>query len=253
MVNTIPAHDDAVSCISYVDRMGFLVTGSWDCTVKLWKGFTRSHAKSFRKADSVLACFTCNDKITCLDSRLLLADHNGKINIVIGTDAGTIFIWSIDQIQLPMEESVDQNANQVLQVTNSSGGGRPFASVKGLLFNHNGTKIACCDDTGRLVVYFVHDTSSICRGCANVVVLLERQLEGASQLGCMSWSFGTNQLMVADARGVFYVWDMAVGKLGKQWTLHQGAITAINYLDETRFITAGQDTQKHCVKVWKCD
>lgn len=33
-INEIPAHDDAVSCLSYMDDMGVLVSGSWDCSVK---------------------------------------------------------------------------------------------------------------------------------------------------------------------------------------------------------------------------
>lgn len=34
VVNEIPAHDDAVSCLSLLDEMGILVSGSWDCSVK---------------------------------------------------------------------------------------------------------------------------------------------------------------------------------------------------------------------------
>lgn len=33
-VNEVPAHDDAVSCLSYIDEIGVLVSASWDCTVK---------------------------------------------------------------------------------------------------------------------------------------------------------------------------------------------------------------------------
>lgn len=247
VVNTIPAHDDAVSCMSYLDQMGFLITGSWDCSVKLWKGFTRTHARSFRLGDSILAYFNCDDKITCLDSRLLTVC--GKINVVIGTDTGNVFIWSIDQIHLPMEEGCDQSSSNVLKLTKS----KRFSSIKGLLFNQNGTKIACCDSAGHLVVYFVHDVSKIDTNCDNVVVLFERDLD--TELSCMNWSFGPNQLIVADTRGVFYVWNMAVGKMDQEVKLHSGAITAICCcpVDERRFITAGEDTQKHCIKVWRCE
>lgn len=33
-VNEIPAHDDAVSCLAYLNDIGILVSSSWDCTVK---------------------------------------------------------------------------------------------------------------------------------------------------------------------------------------------------------------------------
>lgn len=33
-VNEIPAHDDAVSCLSYMSKLSLLVSGSWDCSVK---------------------------------------------------------------------------------------------------------------------------------------------------------------------------------------------------------------------------
>lgn len=247
VVNTIPAHDDAVSCMAYLDKMGFLITGGWDCYVKLWKGFTRSHAKSFRLGDAILAHFNCDDKISCLDARL--HTKSGKINVIIGTEAGNVFIWSIDQIYLPMEEGEDQSSKNVLQLTKS----KRFSAIKGLLFNDNGTKIACCDSAGHLVVYFVHDVNKIDNNCDNIVLLFERDLN--TELSCMNWSFGPNQLIVADTKGAFYVWDMAVGKMSQELQLHSGEITAICRLNsvEKRFITAGEDNQRHCIKVWKCD
>lgn len=33
-INEVPAHDDAVSCLAYLDEVGVLISGSWDCTVK---------------------------------------------------------------------------------------------------------------------------------------------------------------------------------------------------------------------------
>lgn len=33
-LNEIPAHDDAVSCLSYINEGGILISGSWDCSVK---------------------------------------------------------------------------------------------------------------------------------------------------------------------------------------------------------------------------
>lgn len=33
-LNEIPAHDDAVSCLSYINDGGILISGSWDCSVK---------------------------------------------------------------------------------------------------------------------------------------------------------------------------------------------------------------------------
>lgn len=246
VVNTIPAHDDAVSCMSYLDQMGFLVTGSWDCSVKLWKGFAKSHARSFRLGDSILAHLSCDDKITCLDSRRLT--DCGKINVVIGTAAGAVFIWSIEQIHLPMEEGTEQSAPNVVRVTQ----GKRFGAIKGLLFNKDGSKIACCDAKGRLVVYFVHDVAKIEQSCDNVVVLLEREL--GTELSCMNWSLGESQLVVGDVRGVFYVWNMAVGRMDQEMQLHSGGISAICGLDGRRFITAGEEaTQKHCIKVWNCD
>lgn len=34
ITNVIQAHDDAVSCLSHINEMGILVSGSWDCSVK---------------------------------------------------------------------------------------------------------------------------------------------------------------------------------------------------------------------------
>lgn len=247
VVNTIPAHDDAVSCMSYLDRMGFLITGSWDSTVKLWKGFTRTHAKSFRLGDSILAYFTCDDYISCLDSRLLT--ESGKINVLIGTAAGNVFIWSIDQIFLPMDEGNDLSSSNVFNLTKTQ---TRFSKIRGLQFNRDGTKIACCDSAGRLVVYFVHNVNEIKQD--NIVVLFEKDLK--TELTCLNWSLSNTQLIVADAQGVFYVWNMAVGKVDKEEVLHTGTITGICCLDVAtkRFITAGAgNSDQHCIKIWKCE
>lgn len=32
--DTIPAHDDAVSCLHLIGNIGCLISGSWDCSVK---------------------------------------------------------------------------------------------------------------------------------------------------------------------------------------------------------------------------
>lgn len=32
--NVIPAHDDAVSTLTIVSKLGILISGSWDCSVK---------------------------------------------------------------------------------------------------------------------------------------------------------------------------------------------------------------------------
>lgn len=40
-MSDIPAHDDAVSCLSLVGKSGLLVSGSWDCSVK----YFHSHFK----------------------------------------------------------------------------------------------------------------------------------------------------------------------------------------------------------------
>lgn len=245
-VHSIPAHDDAVSCISYVSEIGVLVSGSWDCSVKLWKGFTTAHSKSFRLADSILGYFNCDDKITCLDSRLL-ADC-GNINVVIGTEAGGVFIWAVNQKMLPMDRGCEPaTSNSVLELTKT----RRLSQVTGLAFSDSGERVACCDALGHLVVYFIHDVTAISSSCDNIVLLFEEHL--GTELSGMSWAFGRSQLVLTDAGGMLYVWNMEHGKAERKLALHSGGISALCRLDDRRFVTAGKDAGRHCVKVWKCD
>lgn len=39
ITQTIVAHEDAVTCMAWGEKLNLLCSGSGDCTVRLWKGF----------------------------------------------------------------------------------------------------------------------------------------------------------------------------------------------------------------------
>lgn len=183
------------------------------------------------------AHLTCENKVTCLDAK---STPLGKINIVIGTEAGEIFLWSC--IKLP---DYDFSKKNVATVTKT----KQFSSITGLIFNADGTKMAVCDRSGQLAMFFIHNVEDV--QSDSIVELLDRNL--GTPLTCLNWSFNKNKLVVGDEDGNFYVWNMCVGSIEFQRRLHNGPILKVKYLpNEDQFLTAGVDNNKHSVKVWTC-
>ncbi|XP_078680116.1 protein FAN-like [Branchiostoma floridae x Branchiostoma belcheri] len=86
ILDTVLAHDDAVSCIQYQD--GLLVSASWDSTVKLWECKIGGGAKKQQLQllaeldhDSGVVC-------ACVDAE--------NTRVASGTEDGTLYIWSVE-------------------------------------------------------------------------------------------------------------------------------------------------------------
>lgn len=56
------AHDDAVTCMAWGQKSGVLVTGSSDCTVKLWEGLNTKNSL----IDCLKGHFDHNSHVVCL-------------------------------------------------------------------------------------------------------------------------------------------------------------------------------------------
>lgn len=64
VTDTVLAHEDAITCLCFGQKLNVLVSGSSDCTVKLWKGLT-SNGKI--------------RPIQCLHKQI---DHNSQVHCV---------------------------------------------------------------------------------------------------------------------------------------------------------------------------
>lgn len=64
MVENVRGHGDAISCLAWAPSLCLLASGSWDCSVRLWK-FT-SPFVSLKPANHLIAQLDHDDKVTAL-------------------------------------------------------------------------------------------------------------------------------------------------------------------------------------------
>ncbi|KAG8226897.1 hypothetical protein J437_LFUL005656 [Ladona fulva] len=114
MIEQASVHDDAVSCLAWIemenqDEYGMLASGSWDCTVRLWRLLAPiNKSSSFQSlsslgvsrlilshpARSLVAQLDHEGRITCLDF-----SRSAKL-LASGTDDGEICLWMINSYSL---------------------------------------------------------------------------------------------------------------------------------------------------------
>jgi WD40 repeat protein len=63
-MDSVRAHEDAVSCLSWGTKDQVLVSGSWDCSVRVWQGM--ADGRRIKPSSSLIAQFDHDAHITCL-------------------------------------------------------------------------------------------------------------------------------------------------------------------------------------------
>ncbi|XP_018570993.1 protein FAN-like [Anoplophora glabripennis] len=89
---SVLAHEDAITCMSFASKINLLVSGSGDCTVKIWKGLN---------SDGIIKPIQClhkqidhNSQVTCL-----CFDRENKY-LAVGTEDGEIYVWETTNFTL---------------------------------------------------------------------------------------------------------------------------------------------------------
>jgi len=63
-MDSVRAHEDAVSCLAWGTKNQVLVSGSWDCSVRVWQGM--ADGRRIKPSSSLMAQFDHDAHITCL-------------------------------------------------------------------------------------------------------------------------------------------------------------------------------------------
>jgi WD40 repeat protein len=63
-MDSVRGHEDAVSCLAWGSKNQVLVSGSWDCSVRVWKGM--ADGRRIKPSSSLMAQFDHDAHITCL-------------------------------------------------------------------------------------------------------------------------------------------------------------------------------------------
>ncbi|XP_055603286.1 protein FAN-like [Uranotaenia lowii] len=215
----IAAHDDAVSCLSSVKGTDLLVSGSWDCSVKIWNDF---------HIQAVIGYLPLEDKIVHLDSSF----STGELRIVIGTASGEIFLWTLTLHGRGIKTTVDsQSHKQILQ--------HREGSVGAVQFNRNGSLVVSCGEDKMFNIVDVNTG----------MVIFKRSMPTA--IFSLCWAKDDKYLLMGDNTGMLYVWNMLEGTIQKEIRVHSDRIYCIGSTLDGQIVTSGRDDKNYCVKIWR--
>ncbi|XP_062537016.1 protein FAN-like [Armigeres subalbatus] len=217
----IAAHDDAVSCLSSVEGSEILVSGSWDCSVKIWNNF---------HIDSVIGYLPLEDKIVCLD----MFQSDCDLRVAIGTACGELFLWKLglklDRSGQSLPDIDSQDHKLILQHKDA------VCVVK---FNRNCSLVVCC---GEDRMFYIVDIET-------GMVIFQREM--AMAIRSLSWAKHDKYLLMGDCGGTMYVWNMLDGLIQKEVRVHSGCIYCVGCMENSLIITSGKDDRDYNVKIWE--
>ncbi|XP_012260336.2 protein FAN [Athalia rosae] len=203
IVDTLNGHEDAISCLAWSSARNILVSGSWDCTAKVWRSYNLG--KKIRPTEYLTAQLDHDAKITCItisrDDKLLAS----------GTEDGELFLWCLEQFSL--------------QFTIKG----HTARVNAASFDGESKKLVSCAKDLALKVLDVQTGTQIYSSVLEV--------EPTS----LFW-YDTELLLVGDAQGDLHIWDFRGILIVGKYQCHNGPITTITASsDKKKIITGGKD------------
>lgn len=153
------------------------MSGSWDCSIKVWKGYDRDSCElstTNRRIDSIISYLSLEEKVTCLN-----AFHSSTvIRIIFGTSVGDVLMWHLN---VDAEKLIVNGGLSEPKLMQSHGG-----EVAAVSFNLSGSKVASC---GYDKMIFVIDVSSN-------MVLYKKSME--NEMICMNWTRNDELLLLGD-------------------------------------------------------
>ncbi|XP_053694361.1 protein FAN-like isoform X2 [Sabethes cyaneus] len=219
----IPAHDDAVSCLSSVNGSDLLVSGSWDCSVKIWNNF---------HIDAVIGYLSLEDKIVCLDT----FQAGNSLKVVVGAASGEVYLWKVTLKCNSRRQPIDVDGQEHSVVVLHRDGG-----VCAARFNRTCSLIVSCGEDRMFNIVDIETG----------MVIFKREM--ANVIGTVCWTKDDKYLLLGDRDGVLYVWNMLDGVIQRELAVHSGGVYCIGSTRQGQIITSGKDDRDYCVKIWRCN
>ncbi|KAL6433650.1 hypothetical protein ACFW04_005736 [Cataglyphis niger] len=92
VIDILQGHEDAVSCLAWSPKHQVIISGSWDCTVKVWHGYTSG--SKIKPAECFIAQLDHDSKVTCINI------SRDDTMLVSGTEDGELCLWNMDSYNL---------------------------------------------------------------------------------------------------------------------------------------------------------
>lgn len=212
------AHSDAISCLQWRD--GTLVTGSLDCTARVWN--LEVSAGSEVAMTAVSASQNILGEMDHDSPVLSLALHPTGSLLATGTEEGQVALWELPQGDC--RHLIQCHEGRVWAVAWSAG-------VSGM----GEDRLLSAGHDGRLVILEADTGKRVCIHNLHVPIR------------CVEWD-GQRLVVCGLACGDLVVFDMGAGKAVCKLNAHQGAVTSLSMSRDLQYLVTGGEDRR--VKLW---
>lgn len=211
IVTKLVGHEDAISCIAWDEKRKRLISGSWDCTVRVWStGASWNHMKP---TNSLVSQLDMDNRIKCM---VISKDNN---QLAVGTEAGELIIWSLEHHLMTQQLSDEVNV-----------------SLNGVAFSEDGYQVLSCGNNCMLNVYDLTTGMQVCNKVFD------------EKLMCLAW-VGGDKVVLGGAQGMVYLFDLVRVQLLKQVRAHRDAVLSIDVSYKGNVVVSGGED--HQLIVWE--
>ncbi|KYQ57115.1 Protein FAN, partial [Trachymyrmex zeteki] len=92
VIDVLQGHEDAVSCLAWSSTHQVIISGSWDCTAKVWHGYTSG--SKIKPTECFIAQLDHDSKVICINI------SRDDTMLVSGTEDGELCLWSMNNYNL---------------------------------------------------------------------------------------------------------------------------------------------------------
>ncbi|KAL2737770.1 protein FAN-like isoform X3 [Vespula squamosa] len=201
-IDTLQAHEDAVSCLAWSPTRQIIISGSWDCTAKVWRSYVSG--PKIKPSEYFIAQLDHDSKITCIDI------SSNEMLLVSGTEDGELFLWSMD--------------NYNLQFTVKGHTGK----VNAMTFDPECKSIISCAEDQALNIIDIHTSTQIYH------TSLEHEALTLKWIGML--------LLIGDSIGNISLWKFPEAAFLSKIHCHDGPLFTIAITtNNSMVITGGKD------------
>lgn len=204
VIDTLKGHEDAVSCLVLSPSRQIIISGSWDCTAKVWRSYISG--SKIKPAECLIVQLDHDSKVTCID-----ISRDEKL-LASGTEDGEIFVWNMDTYNLQLTVKAHT------------------CKVNAMIFDQEGKSIISCADDKVFSIIDVSTSTQIYHTIIEYKPLTLAWLETV--------------LLVGDSNGNINVWNHERAIFVSQMHYHDGPIHALLVSAENNIVLTGGKDRK---------
>ncbi|KAJ8939230.1 hypothetical protein NQ318_015188 [Aromia moschata] len=197
---SVLAHEDAITCMAFGTKVNFLVSGSADCTVKIWRGLN---------SNGVIKPIQCLQKQIDHESQVLCLcfDRDNKY-LAVGTEDGEVSIWETEGFTRYKKYDLCSS------------------NITALNYSPDGLKLAI--GSGDKIFQIID---------VNTGMLVFKDETLKSSISALKWS--EFLLVLGCDDGVLSIWDIFEVRLLLKVQAHSGPIKTVDISSGREFIVTG--------------